>query len=77
MFKYLASKFNLAPPSALTDVSSKYVVLLLFRCLLLFPLFLFFLVWSLFCYVVFSVLASFTLISLRKGELVTLLLLSS
>ena len=71
----LASKINLSHPVALAAVRSKSVVLLLLiQYLLLLPLFcVLFLLWSLFCCAVPSVVSSFAILSLGKVELIALL----
>ena len=71
----MASKINLSHTVALAAVRSKSVVLLLLiHYLMLLPLFcVFFLLWSLFCCAVLSVVTSFAILSLGKVELIALL----
>ena len=58
-------------------VRSKAVILLLFTLIVVAPILWRFDIRSLFCFAVLSVVSSFAIISLRKRELVALLLLCS
>ena len=72
--KTCASKMHLSPPVAKAAVRSKAVVLLLlFYCLMYFPLFVGFLCLSLICYALLYVHSSFAIILNRKRKLVALL----
>ena len=69
---------HLSPPVAKVAVRSKAVVLLLLiYSLMYFPLFVWVLCLSLFCYALLCVHSSFSIILKRKKKLVALLLLSN